>query len=489
MLTAVKFNCIPWVRASSIVIASILLTACGGKSVEIVDITDTGVTESQIVQTKVFDQCASASALKAEVQFSKSNEQESAKELIIKGGIEGEAAIPFTAKAQLEGGVETHLKSLNSETTGHQESTMIEVPAHSQQEYAITWREIYRKGEISYIENGQTKVATFSARIGVELAKTTVRDLGCPDQVASNQLSTPIPTYTAVPATETATDTSTPLPPTATLSATPTLPPPTSTATPKPTNTATATQKPTNTATPTFTKVPATRTPTKTPTRKPPTITPTRTKTPVPPTRTRTKTPTPVFALYDDFQIGAAFNTARWKAWDSSTDTTGVSQKDSALRLQSDRAIQLVAREFVEIQQNKPFFYEAKLLLSKETEAGSISFKIHGDLPSSNWWTAGCGVYGEKIYDTAWAFCSQNFKNKEGVPTKGKDIRFDTWHTFRLEFIPSSSTVTFYLDGQSDGTFTVPNLEQIRFTFVMETFTNHGPVVGDFDYIEFGLLK
>lgn len=468
MLTYRESGYASYLRISSIVIASILFIACAAESFEIVNITDTGVTESQIVQTKIFDQCESASVLKAEVQFSKSNEQESSKELVINGGIEGEVAIPFTAKAQLEGGVETHLKSLNKETIGHQESALIEIPAHAQQEYAITWREIYRQGEISYVEDGQTKVATFSARIGVELVKTTVRDLGCPEKVASSQLSTPIPTYTPAPVIDTATATQTPLPAINTPSATFTPVPPINTSTP--------------------TSVPATRTPT----RKPSTATSTRTKTPVPPTRTPTRnpptatftrTPTPEFSFFDDFQHGSTYDSRMWRSWDN-VYLSGVSQENGMLRLQSDQDVQLLAIEHSEIQLTKPFFLEAKVRIGEDADNDSLNIKIYSDLATGGWWNSLCRIYGESISHSAWVICENKFEEKPSSLSPKQLVDFDSWHILRIEFVPAFGTLTYYVDGQKNGVFTVSGLDGSRFSFVIEGYTS-----GYFDYVKYGLLK
>jgi len=202
-----------------------LVTACGseGQSVaqanpgslglEILGIDEGQTTDTQILQTKTFDQCASASTFKAQIQFSKSSSQENQSGLAIRTTAGGEAEIPLALRAKFEAAIEAYVKSTGIETSGHEEIASIEVPAYTHQEYTITWKEIRRQGSVRYVENGVTKTANFSIRTGLELVSTTVKDLSCPNkptqlagaevtetvqvalaQVTATEATTPIPT-------------------------------------------------------------------------------------------------------------------------------------------------------------------------------------------------------------------------------------------------------------------------------------------------------
>lgn len=170
-------------------------------TIEITNITEGSLVTGEIIQTKAFDQCDSGSAFKAQVQFSESSGQSTQKELVLSGGVGGELGVSAVAKVQLQGAVEQHFSSSTTSGQGHQESVDIEVPAHTQQEYTIVWRESRREGTIEYNENGAAKSVNYSYRIGLELVSARGKDIDCPGQ--GNVIAPtnpPIPTQ--VPTTE-----------------------------------------------------------------------------------------------------------------------------------------------------------------------------------------------------------------------------------------------------------------------------------------------
>ena len=162
--------------------------------VDVMKITETDTVNGEITQIKTFNQCDSASPFKAQVQFSSSSSQSTQQELVLKGSVTGEAGISALAKVKIEGAIEQHFASSSTSGQDHQETVALEVPAHSQQEYTIVWRETRREGSIQYQENGETKSVDFSYRIGLELTSASGRDLACPGQPPIPAEVTPSPT-------------------------------------------------------------------------------------------------------------------------------------------------------------------------------------------------------------------------------------------------------------------------------------------------------
>lgn len=202
--------------------------------VEVINIQEANTISNMITQQKEFDHCASASPLKASIRFSRSSSQEVQNELVLKGKLGGEAAIvPEIVKITLEGEIEKHFGSTQSDGSGHEETVEIEVPGHSKQRYTIVWEEKRREGTVEYVENGEIKSLEYSYAIGVELASVKVEDLVCEGQErVIDATPTPYPTYTPYPTfTPAPKPTNTPQP-----RATPTLSP-TSGPTPTPPNT------------------------------------------------------------------------------------------------------------------------------------------------------------------------------------------------------------------------------------------------------------
>lgn len=154
--------------------------------VSVVNITESQTVENQLTQVKVFNQCDSTSPFRADIQFSDSSSQASQRELVLTGSAGGEIGLPAAIRATLGVAIEQHFTSIVENSTVHGESVSIEVPAHKQQEYHIVWRESRREGTVQYTENGETKTANYSYRIGLELVSSTGRDLICPGQTQAD---------------------------------------------------------------------------------------------------------------------------------------------------------------------------------------------------------------------------------------------------------------------------------------------------------------
>jgi hypothetical protein len=196
-----------------IITVSILLAACApatatpapSKAIEVKNITEIDQVAAPIIQKKQYDQCDSASPLKTEIKFSESSSEAKQKELVLSAGASSEIGISAVAKVELEGSVQQRFSSVNTTSKDYQEVLSIEVPARTHQEYTITWRETRREGTIEYVENGVNKSANYSYRIGLELASSNVKDLGCTN-LATILSPTPEPTATEPPPVKTLAD-------------------------------------------------------------------------------------------------------------------------------------------------------------------------------------------------------------------------------------------------------------------------------------------
>lgn len=154
--------------------------------VRVANISESQTVESQLTQVKDFDQCDSTSPFKAEIQFSDSSSQTSQRELVLTGAGGVELGLPSAVRVTLEGAIEQYIGSSITNGQAHGESVSIEVLARSHQEYQIVWRETRREGTVQYIENGETKTANYSYRIGLELVSSTGRDLSCSGQTQAD---------------------------------------------------------------------------------------------------------------------------------------------------------------------------------------------------------------------------------------------------------------------------------------------------------------
>jgi hypothetical protein len=147
---------------------------------EIKSVNAGGTTTNEITQTKVFDQCQSASPLKAEISFNELSSTQTGEQLVLGGSLGGEFGLSAAAKVTIEGSIQKYYSEQRGQSFGHQESINIEVPAHTKQQYEIVWTEFRQKGSVEFSENGEDKSIEYNYRQGVQLSSSSVTNLDCP---------------------------------------------------------------------------------------------------------------------------------------------------------------------------------------------------------------------------------------------------------------------------------------------------------------------
>jgi hypothetical protein len=180
----------------------VLLVACQPASptaidqdhIEVKSITSNDTLTGQIIQTKTFNRCNAAGAFAAEVKFGETSSETTQKELIFSVGAGAEADIPTGPKAKIEAALEQHFATIKQNMNSHEEKVIIEVPAHTRQEYTIIWRETRREGTVEYTVNSQLQKVNYSYRVGLEFVSAEGNDIECP-----------LPTVTSFPTNSPAT--------------------------------------------------------------------------------------------------------------------------------------------------------------------------------------------------------------------------------------------------------------------------------------------
>ncbi|MBK9781236.1 MAG: hypothetical protein IPP55_14470 [Anaerolineales bacterium] len=163
------------------------LAACNGEPSPSINAQVTNITERQqvtgeITQTKTFDQCDSSSVFKTSVQFSESNIKTNQEELVL--GLEGSGSgkVYGAIEVEIKGSIQKHFSETTQQGESRGENLSIEVPAHTKQEYTFIWQETRREGTVEYEENGQKKSIDFSYRVGLELVRSSGKDIPCDSQ-------------------------------------------------------------------------------------------------------------------------------------------------------------------------------------------------------------------------------------------------------------------------------------------------------------------
>ena len=132
-----------------------------------VDIQVTKVTENELVygeveQNKLFDQCASSSIFKTNIQFSDSSAQSNQKQLVLGAEITGGVELSPAVKVEISGFVEQHFSETKEQAKAHfDKAPTLKSLLNTKQEYTIIWRETRRNGTVEYIENGTKKILRF----------------------------------------------------------------------------------------------------------------------------------------------------------------------------------------------------------------------------------------------------------------------------------------------------------------------------------------
>jgi hypothetical protein len=187
----------------------ILISACGlppstpstgNDAFQVKSVNAGKTTTNEITQTKVFDQCQSASPLKAEISFNELSSTQTGEQLVIGGSLGGELGLSAAAKVTIEGSIQKHYSQQQGQSFGHQESINIEVPANTKQQYEIVWTEYRQNGSVEYSENGEDKSIEYNYRQGVQLSSSSVTNLDCPGSNTTTEnppASEPDPTATA----------------------------------------------------------------------------------------------------------------------------------------------------------------------------------------------------------------------------------------------------------------------------------------------------
>jgi len=172
----------------------------------VTNVSENNLITGEIEQIKTFDQCESSSAFKTEIQFSNNSAKTSQQQLVLGAEVTGGVELPTGVKAEISGSIQKHFSDTQIQGQSHFESASIEVPAHTQQVYKITWQETRSSGTVTYIENGETKSMDYSYRVGLEMVSASSRDIPCPktiDSTTTLQPTTPVPEILDIQTTKT----------------------------------------------------------------------------------------------------------------------------------------------------------------------------------------------------------------------------------------------------------------------------------------------
>jgi hypothetical protein len=237
---------------------------------------------------------------------------------------------------------------------------------------------------------------------------------------------------------------------------------------------------------------------------------PTETGSPTPePTATTTPeatfTPTATIdadqTIYDNFGNPAndgSYNEGQWSTF-LATDTE-YSQQDGILKISRtgdpEESSGLSAIHYIDFTLEDPTFFEAKLMLDPEHHEGYVQFQLWGSLPGDDAWFTQCLIIPTTTVGWGQIFCWDSVWPEQPGHSYFSEvfyIELGTWHSVRIEFDPTTTEFTYFIDEREMGSNVPVDAERIgdaEFTLSISVWSEtEEEVVGYFDNVRIGPLE
>jgi hypothetical protein len=147
-------------------------------------------------------------------------------------------------------------------------------------------------------------------------------------------------------------------------------------------------------------------------------------------------------------------------------------------------------RSYKDMTLQSPIFFEAKLKLDPEQNAGNVLMGPCCGKLDMNCMVAPC----DNSHQVASCWLTWNDSQFAAFPPVKKMITPGSWHTFRIEFDPGARVFTFFMDGERIGAYTADaaQLQGALPTFALRAHNDHDSptaVKGYFDDVRIGPLQ
>jgi serine/threonine protein kinase/Tol biopolymer transport system component/ABC-type branched-subunit amino acid transport system substrate-binding protein len=171
--------------------------------------------------------------------------------------------------------------------------------------------------------------------------------------------------------------------------------------------------------------------------------------------------------VYDDFNNPAHEGSYDKSLWELQADPGQVAQQDGTMVFthqgKPNEGARLAASKYLEFSLDGPTFFEARLMLSPDANAGNIQLHLHELAPDEIWY-AECNIVNQE--GQAWAGCFdeviyhgkvESTHGSESIP-----VQPGSWHTVRVEVDPATMTFSYFVDGQFVGSHIPSEADRLR---------------------------
>ena len=196
--------------------------------------------------------------------------------------------------------------------------------------------------------------------------------------------------------------------------------------------------------------------------------------------------------MYDDFNNPAYEGSYNQNLWEQSATTGNIEQRAGEIMLSQDtypKLTGLYARPYRNMALQSPIFFEAKLRLDPDQNAGNVLMGLVSYMVDTN-----CMLSPrDGTSQMAQCWLAENNSTVASFP-QSKPIMPGSQHTFRIEFDSDTRTFTYLLDGEQLGAYTVDaaQLQGAQPTFTLRAHKDSASSItltGYFDDVWIGPLQ
>ena len=185
-----------------------------------------------------------------------------------------------------------------------------------------------------------------------------------------------------------------------------------------------------------------------------------------------TTTPVPAMGadpwVYDDFNNPANEGSYNEGLWELRADQGQVAQQDGVMAFTQQGKPQegagLAAHKYHEISLDRPTFFQARLMLSPDANAGDVHLDLRTKLSPNEVWYANCNLVNQE--GETWAACfNKAIRHGQGDVTYASEsilVPLGSWHIVRMEVDPATMTFSYFVDGQFVGSHIPPDADRLK---------------------------
>ncbi|MDH4135700.1 MAG: protein kinase, partial [Anaerolineae bacterium] len=184
--------------------------------------------------------------------------------------------------------------------------------------------------------------------------------------------------------------------------------------------------------------------------------------------------------VYDDFNNPAHESSYDKSLWELRAAQGQVAQQDGTMVFthqgKPNEGATLAASKYLEFSLDRPTFFEARLMLSPDANAGNVQLHLHTELAPNEIWYAECNIdhWEGKVHVGCFDEVIRHGQVESTQGSESMPVQPGSWHTVRMEVDPATMIFGYFVDGQFVGSHTpsdADRLRQAKFTLSIGIYT------------------